>query len=291
MKTTCLSTRSGLERRGRLANASSERLGKPARAREYYGASRVSRGYSSRGGVLGHRGVGRCRWCRRGDGRGAGAAAGGRRGTSGGRDAVASPAVGPDAGVVAECAVAGGVPVACPHCGMPVERVVVGNSWIGAGGTKAPRIRPCANGRRSRPRPSGRSCGPGTFRVCCALGVCAANLLRRRLPRQQRGHFRTGTRLAAPRGTPRRKERVRGSGPAEEPWPEASAHDDDGEIRAENDVERTVPAQARVDDKLFTARARYTRGRAARSRSWRASRLSGSRSRCSTTRMTRARRR
>ena len=291
MKTTCLSTRSGLERRGRLAKASSERLGKPARAREYYGASRVSRGYSSRSGVLGHRGVGRCRWCRRGDGRGAGAAAGGRRGTSGGRDAVASPAVGPDAGVVAECAVAGGVPVACPHCGMPVERVVVGNSWIGAGGTKAPRIRPCANGSAIQAA-SFRS----LLRPRNVPSVLRARSLRRKppaaqTPRQQRGHFRTGTRLAAPRGAPRRKERVRGSGPAEEPWPGASAHDDDGEIRAENDVERTVPAQARVDDKLFTARARYARGRAARSRSWRASRLSGSRSRCSTTRMTRARRR
>ena len=48
-------------------------------------------------------------------------------------------------------------------------RVRSRNSWIGAGGTKLPRISPCAN-RSAIQAASFRSLlRPGTFRMCCAL--------------------------------------------------------------------------------------------------------------------------
>ena len=77
------------------------------------------------------------------------------------------------------------------------------------------------------------------------------------------GIFRTGSRLAAPRGASDGRS-VRGSGPAEDPGRKASAHDDDGEIRAENVDEDSPCSSAGSTTSLFTARARYARRRAAR---------------------------
>ena len=133
----------------------------------------------------------------------------------------------------------------------------------------------------------GRPCGRG--------GVGQFSRTRSRLDRPSRldsraAIFRTGRRLAAPRGASDGRS-VRGSGPAEEPWTEGVGscgrwRDSGGKRRDDQSL-----LKRGIDDELFTARARYTRRRAARRRSWRASRRSGSRSRCSTTRTTRARRR
>ena len=54
-------------------------------------------------------------------------------------------------------------------------RVRSRNSWIGAGGTKLPRISPCAN-RSAIQAASFRSLlRPGTFRMCCALASTSVN--------------------------------------------------------------------------------------------------------------------
>ena len=54
-------------------------------------------------------------------------------------------------------------------------RVRSRSSWIGAGGTKLPRISPCAN-RSAIQAASFRSLlRPGTFRMCCALASTSVN--------------------------------------------------------------------------------------------------------------------